>query len=90
MSTPCSTLLLFGATGDLARRMLLPSLFGLDADGLLPARLRIVGTARSDLDGAGFRAAAGEALERVIEPERRDTASVARFLDRLKQKASAG
>ena len=27
---------LFGATGDLARRMLLPSLYGLDADGLLP------------------------------------------------------
>lgn len=83
MSTPCSTLLLFGATGDLAKRMLLPSLFGLDADGLLPARLRIVGTARSNLDGAGFRAAAGEALERIIEPERRDTSSIARFLDRL-------
>ena len=32
------TLLLFGATGDLARRMLLPSLYGLDADGLAAAR----------------------------------------------------
>ena len=31
-----STLLLFGATGDLAHRMLLPSLYGLHADGLLP------------------------------------------------------
>jgi glucose-6-phosphate 1-dehydrogenase len=29
-------LLLFGATGDLARRMLLPSLFALHAEGLLP------------------------------------------------------
>jgi len=44
-----ATLLLFGATGDLARRMLLPSLYGLDADGLLPADLRIVGTARTEL-----------------------------------------
>ena len=83
MTTPCSTLLLFGATGDLAKRMLLPSLFGLDADELLPAKLRVVATARSDLDHAGFRAVASEALERFIEPERRDPATMARFLDRL-------
>ena len=31
-----STLLLFGATGDLSHRMLLPSLYGLHSDGLLP------------------------------------------------------
>ena len=48
------TLLLFGATGDLARRMLLPSLFGLTPTDGSPG-LRIVGTARSDLDDAGFR-----------------------------------
>ena len=47
---PAPTLLLFGATGDLARRMLLPSLFGLDAEGLLPEGLAIYGTAR---DGGG-------------------------------------
>jgi glucose-6-phosphate 1-dehydrogenase len=64
---PAETLLLFGATGDLAQRMLLPSLFGLHADGLLPPGLRIVGTARSDLDDEGFRAAAGEALERHVD-----------------------
>lgn len=40
-------LVLFGATGDLAKRMLLPSLFGLDADGLLSPAMRIVATARS-------------------------------------------
>ena len=33
---PVAKLLLFGATGDLAQRMLLPSLYGLHADGLLP------------------------------------------------------
>ena len=38
-------LLLFGATGDLAQRMLLPSLFGLHTDGLLPDELTITGTA---------------------------------------------
>ena len=36
MSDRISTLVMFGATGDLARRMLLPSLYGLDSDGLLP------------------------------------------------------
>jgi glucose-6-phosphate 1-dehydrogenase len=63
--------------------MLLPSLFGLDADGLLPEQLRIVGTARSTLDAAGFRGIAGEALERFVEPERRGGDKVVRFLDRL-------
>jgi len=48
------TLILFGATGDLAARMLLPSLYGLDSDGLLADQLRIVATARSQLDDAGF------------------------------------
>ena len=55
------TLLLFGATGDLARRMLIPSLRALDEEGLLDD-LKIVGTARSDLDDAGFRAMVREAL----------------------------
>ncbi|WP_448577788.1 hypothetical protein, partial [Thermaurantiacus sp.] len=36
-------LILFGATGDLARRMLLPSLFALQSDGLLAEDLMIVG-----------------------------------------------
>jgi len=45
----------FGATGDLARRMLFPSLYFLDADGLLPSRLQIVGAARSDHTDEEFR-----------------------------------
>ena len=55
MADKAKTLLLFGATGDLARRMLLPSLYGLDSDGLLPQDLRIIGTARTELDDAAFR-----------------------------------
>src|SRR6185295_8403292 len=47
---------IFGATGDLARRMLFPSLYFLDADGLLPEGLRIVGAARSKLSDDQFRA----------------------------------
>ena len=42
---PVAKLLLFGATGDLAQRMLLPSLYGLHADGLLPEALTKIGRA---------------------------------------------
>jgi glucose-6-phosphate 1-dehydrogenase len=83
MAEAVSTLLLFGATGDLARRMLLPSLFALDLDGLLPGDLRIVGTARSELDDADFRAKAEEALREHL-PEGLFQDDIAqRFLGRL-------
>jgi glucose-6-phosphate 1-dehydrogenase len=47
-------IVIFGATGDLARTMLFPSLYFLDADGLLTADLAIVGTARAQIDDAAF------------------------------------
>lgn len=78
-------LLLFGATGDLARRMLLPSLCALDADGLLPENLKIIGTARSEIDDNGFRDMAREALETYLPAERRG--SMATFLNRLSYQA---
>jgi glucose-6-phosphate 1-dehydrogenase len=83
MSDRISTLVLFGATGDLARRMLLPSLYGLDSDGLLPEGLRIIGTARTDLDDASFRERAEAALQQYL-PQGFYSAGVAeRFLSRL-------
>ena len=82
-NSPANTLLLFGATGDLAQRMLLPSLYGLAADGLLPADLRIFGTARSDLTTEAYRTVAGEALTKYVPAEYRDDAKVSAFLDRL-------
>ena len=65
MADKSTAFLMFGATGDLARRMLLPSLYGLDSDGLLAPDLNIVGTARSDLDADGFRTLARQALEDI-------------------------
>ena len=67
-----SALLLFGATGDLARRMLLPSLYALHEDGLLAEGLRIVGTARSELDDGAFRDLARAALDEFLPEDRRD------------------
>jgi glucose-6-phosphate 1-dehydrogenase len=81
---PADTLLLFGATGDLAQRMLLPSLYGLDADGLLPKSLEIFGTERSRLDDDAFRKAAADALEKHVPADHRSAAKVDPFLKRLR------
>ncbi|MCY7338401.1 MAG: glucose-6-phosphate dehydrogenase, partial [Sphingomonas bacterium] len=78
-----STLLLFGATGDLAHRMLLPSLYGLHADGLLPPELRIIGTARSELDDAAFRASAIDALVEHVPADFFDRQVAETFVARL-------
>ena len=83
MALKSSTLLLFGATGDLARRMLLPSLYGLDSDGLLPDDLRIVGTARTELDDNGFRERADAALREHLPAGFYQDGVAARFLNRL-------
>ena len=77
------TLLLFGATGDLAQRMLLPSLYGLDADGLLAPAVRIVATARSELDTEAFRETARAALDTYVDGDGLKDEAVARFLARL-------
>jgi glucose-6-phosphate 1-dehydrogenase len=45
-------IVIFGATGDLAQKMLFPSLYFLDADGLLPEGLKIHGTARGEINFA--------------------------------------
>ncbi|MEA3068355.1 MAG: glucose-6-phosphate 1-dehydrogenase [Sphingomonadales bacterium] len=83
MADRISTLVMFGATGDLARRMLLPSLYGLDSDGLLPAELRIIGTARTKLDDAAFRERAEAALREHLPAGFYQQGIAERFLARL-------
>ncbi len=78
-----STLLLFGATGDLARRMLLPSLYGLHADGLLPDDLTILATARSEMDDLGYRAMARQALNEHVAADFLDVTVADAFAARL-------
>jgi glucose-6-phosphate 1-dehydrogenase len=78
-----ATLLLFGATGDLARRMLLPSLYGLDADELLPRELRILATARTAMDDDAYRQLAQEALQQHLPQDFYQSSIARRFLARL-------
>jgi glucose-6-phosphate 1-dehydrogenase len=79
MFSTADTLVIFGATGDLSRRMLLPSLYYLECDGLLPERLRVIGAARATLDDQRFRAIVHETIadrkERVDDAEWRRLAA---------------
>ncbi|MFW6339796.1 MAG: glucose-6-phosphate dehydrogenase [Wenzhouxiangella sp.] len=75
-----SLLVIFGATGDLAQRMLLPALLGLEVDKLLPESLRILCCARSDLDTGAFRHQAATALE---TSDHADDAAVGRLLEQM-------
>ena len=54
--------MLFGATGDLARRKLLPGIFHLFEAGLMPERFALIGAARSDLSDEDFIELAREAV----------------------------
>lgn len=52
---PSFDLVLFGATGDLARRKILPALFRRFTIGQVPAKAQIIGTSRKDLSPSQFR-----------------------------------
>jgi glucose-6-phosphate 1-dehydrogenase len=56
-------IVLFGATGDLAKRKLLPGMFHLAEAGLMPERFLVIGVARSELEDGEFVALAREAVE---------------------------
>ncbi|TCV92782.1 glucose-6-phosphate 1-dehydrogenase [Luteibacter rhizovicinus] len=59
-------LVIFGGTGDLAVRKLLPALYHRFVDGQIPASSRIVGVAREGLDDAGYRAQVRDAVEASV------------------------
>ena len=82
-SKPASTLILLGATGDLSQRMLIPSLFALFAEGLLPQNFRLVGAARRAMSDDEFRTFAQEAVSKYLARDRQNSARMADFLTRL-------
>ena len=58
-------IVIFGGTGDLSRRKLLPALYHRWLDGQIPKASCIVGTERSDMDSAAYRKMAKEACEKA-------------------------
>jgi glucose-6-phosphate 1-dehydrogenase len=57
-------LAILGASGDLTKRLLLPALYNLACDGLLPDDFAVVGMARKEMTSADFRAAQREEIKR--------------------------
>lgn len=58
-----ATLVIFGATGDLAQRKLIPAVYNLWAGGFLPERIAVVGVARREKSDGQFREEMCEALK---------------------------
>ena len=68
MPDPCAVVI-FGATGDLTHRKLVPALYNLAADGALPPTVSVVGFARRDKTDEVFRKELEEAAQKVLTPE---------------------
>src|SRR5687767_304993 len=62
LPVPPTTLTIFGAQGDLARRKLLPAIYNLAHEGSLPERFNLVGVSRRDQSDDEFREFAREAI----------------------------
>ncbi len=83
MDTPPSlptTLVIFGATGDLSRKKLLPALYRLEALGMLPRCFNIVGFSTRPLTDEGFREYAGRAIDEFSTYRPVDEATKGRLL----------
>jgi glucose-6-phosphate 1-dehydrogenase len=62
ITTPCS-IVFFGASGDLFKRMLLPAIYAMRLNGTLPADFGLIGFSRSEYDDDGFRKYCFDQLE---------------------------
>ena len=76
-------LTIFGATGDLSMRKILPALFRRMRAGQFGKSCRIIGAARSDYDADGFRDEVEAALRKHIKPEGLDEKLLKQFLGQL-------
>ena len=68
---PCA-IVIFGATGDLTHRKLIPALYNLAADGELPPAVAVIGFARRPKTDQEFRNELGETTKQFSRQEVRD------------------
>ena len=76
-------LVVFGATGDLARRKLLPAMFHRDVAGQLPEAAHILGVSRGAMTSADYVAVARQAIRDHVPPNEVTDAAVQKFVDRI-------
>jgi glucose-6-phosphate 1-dehydrogenase len=73
-NTSC-TLVIFGGAGDLTKRLLMPAIYNLKRQGLLPENFALVGVARTDMNTDSFKEALGGGLDKFgvdVDPAGRD------------------
>lgn len=74
---------MFGATGDLAERKLLPALYRRQAAGQFSEPTKIIGASRSKMTDEEYRAFARNAISEHVKSEEIDAAELGRFIERL-------
>src|SRR5436190_9556091 len=88
------SLVIFGGGGDLAHRKLLPALYNLNVDGLLPPRIAIVGVGRKPMSDDDYRAFAKDGIEkfsrRPIDAHAWETFAAGLFFGAADLDAAAG
>ncbi|MGB3245536.1 MAG: glucose-6-phosphate dehydrogenase [Sulfitobacter sp.] len=76
-------LVIFGGTGDLARRKILPGLFRRFCAGQMPPAARIIGAARTEFGTAEYRAMVSEAIAEFGGDFKYKSKTLQHFLDRI-------
>ncbi|WP_435258852.1 glucose-6-phosphate dehydrogenase [Thioclava sp. FR2] len=76
-------LVVFGGTGDLARRKILPGLYRRFLSGQMPGDSRIIGAARAEHTDEEFRSLVKEAILEFVPENRQDQTAIADFMKRL-------
>ena len=76
-------LVIFGGTGDLAKRKILPGLYRRFLAGQMPENSRIIGGARANLTDESYRALVAAAIDEFVSVGRREPQAIAAFLERI-------
>jgi glucose-6-phosphate 1-dehydrogenase len=84
MSKPDNQILvIFGASGDLTKRKLIPALYALEVQNLLPEKFAIVGASRSEMSDENFRDAMKQGLQKFSNEKDKSIEKVDAFLNKI-------
>ena len=83
-----TNLVIFGATGDLAKRKLLPAIYNLAHEGALPGQFNLIGVSRGELSNDAYREMAAESI-RAFSRTPPDESVLSGLLDELRYVAGA-
>src|SRR5512132_3529551 len=78
-----TTMVIFGGTGDLAHRKLLPAIYNLAHEGALPERFNLIAVSRSDIPHDDYRAMARDSIKQFSRRQP-DEKVLERMLERVR------